>query len=426
METQAKNMEERKQERVLVVEDDDAVSALIAGVAEKQGYATQVCSNAEEAQKAWEKDRHELIILDLNLPGMKGVDYCKWLREEEGKGGSEGDTFILVSTGNTKVETFHAVLDAGANDYIPKPVSPALLAIRLGVAHNTMTQVRKKREFKGESDRKEKRFQLISEHSRDLVCTHSADGRMTYVSPAAENILGFKPKELLGKTFDDIKLDRKADPLNLEAEEDGENGALETTRRWATKHRDGAIVWLETYTQTGVELGENKVSEIYSYSRDVTQEVKEEEALKILSVLGEGEDSQSFLLAIIEEMEQKHGGSVVIHIHPSTPGALSYSVHSRKTPEEVVKAHKSVNKETPPDKMVFQGRNAGGVYNHIEGCESLEAIIGVPIQGTYGAPIGKITILSEEKIAESERTKAILVLCAGKIGNVLENHVTRN
>jgi PAS domain S-box-containing protein len=418
-------MDERKKEKVLVVEDDEAVATLIAGVAEKQGYQTSVCGNAEEAQKQWMAEGHELIILDLNLPGMKGMDYCRWIRAQERERGREGDTFILVSTGNTKVETFHGVLEAGANDYIPKPVSPALLAIRLGVAHNTMTQVRSKREFQGESDRKEKRFQLISENSRDLVCTHSPDGKISYVSPACRNILGFEPSELLGKSFDGIKMDKKADPLNLEAAEDGENGNLETTRRWATKTKEGDVVWLETYTQTGMELGEARVTEIYSYSRDVTEEVKEEEQLRILSVLGEGEDSQSFLLAMIEEMEQKLEGSVVIHIHPSTPGALSYSVKNKRMGEDALLAHKNLNRETPPDKLIFQGRNAGGVYNHVEGCGALEAVLSVPITGTYGEPIGKITITSEGKITESERTKAVLVLCAGKIGNVLENHVTK-
>jgi PAS domain S-box-containing protein len=405
----------------LIIEDDPAVAALIAGVAEKRGHQSTIANTAEEGQEIWLREKHQLIILDLNLPGMNGIEFCKWLRNNEmGK-----ETFVLISTANNKVETFHSVLKAGANDYIPKPLQPALLAIRLDVAEHTIKQILEKRGLEGEVGRNEKRFRLISENSRDLVCTHTPEGKIVYVSPSCKNLLGLDAEELLGKTFDQIKVDKEATPLNMGAFSDEENGQLESISTWRVQHKDGQEVWLETYTQSGHDLDDNEIKEIYTYSRDVTDRVKEEQQLRILTILGESSDSESFLKSIIEEMEQKMDASVCIHIHASSPESLSYCISPDNVSEETTNKHKALNRETPHDKPLFQCKNAAGVFNYVEGTEGLESVITQPIPGTFGRPVGKITIFSTHRISDSERTKAILLLCATKIGNVLEDHITK-
>lgn len=408
--------------KILIVEDDPAVAALIAGVAEKRGHQTQIVSSAEEGQEVWAKERHPLIILDLNLPGASGIDFCKWVRSKET---NNKDTFVLISTANNKIETFHEVLNAGANDYLPKPVQPGLLAIRLDVAGHTISQIMRKRKLEGEVDRNEKRFQLISENSRDLVCTHNPKGIITYASPSCHNIIGYTQDELVGKSFEELKLDKSASPLNTNMDKDEANGQIESTQVWRVKHKMGQDAWLETYTQAGEEFEKPELKEIYSYSRDITDRVHEEEQLKILAVLGDSEDSESFLRAIIVEMEQNMDVEACIHIHSTSPDSLSYCIHKDNALEETIKLHRNINRETPNDKPLFQGSNAAGVFNYVEGTETLEAIMTEPIPGTFGRPIGKITMFSKNRHTSSERTKAILKLCATKIGNVLEEHITR-
>jgi PAS domain S-box-containing protein len=407
---------------ILIVEDDPAVAALIAGVAEKRGHQTTTASSAEEGQELWTKSRHPLIILDLNLPGASGIEFCRWVRSKESQ---NKDTFVLISTANNKIETFHEVLNAGANDYLPKPVQPGLLAIRLDVAEHTIGQIIKKRKLEGEVDRNEKRFRLISENSRDLVCTHTPEGKITYASPSCHNLIGYSQEELLGKNFDELKLDGNAIPINTNMPKDEANGQIESTQVWRIKHKEGHEVWLETYTQNAEEFEKSEIKEIYSYSRDVTDRVHEEEQLKILSVLGDSSDSESFLKAMIVEMEQNMDVEVCIHIHSTSPDSLSYCIHKDDALEETVSVHRSINRATPNDKPIFQGSNAAGVFNHVEGTQDLEAILTQPVPGTFGRPIGKITMFSKNRHPESERTKAILTLCATKIGNVLEEHITR-
>jgi hypothetical protein len=229
----------------------------------------------------------------------------------------------------------------------------------------------------------------------------------------------------MGKSFDDLKLDKSSSPLNTNMGNDEANGQIESTQVWRVKHKSGPEVWLETYTQSGQEFEMEELKEIYSYSRDITDRVHEEEQLKILSVLGDSSDSESFLKAIIVEMEQNMDVEACIHIHSTSPDSLSYCIHKNNALEETIKLHRNINRETPNDKPLFQGANAAGVFNHVAGTEELETIMTEPIPGTFGRPIGKITMFSKNKHSGSERTKAILKLCATKIGNVLEEHITR-
>lgn len=406
--------------KALIVEDEEVVAAISASVAAETVGGADIAGSAEDATEAWLKTKHELVVLDLHLPGKSGEDFCRWLREqEEGK-----DTFVLVCTSNSKVDTFRNVLAAGANDYITKPLQPKLLAVRLEIAKSQIHQTRRRQALQAEIHRNERRFRLISENSRDLVCTHTPDGTLTYVSPSCLNLLGHRAEELIGKKFDAFRVDDRAEPINLSAAEDEENGSLESTRAWEARRPDGSRIWLETYSQT-TRGNRNEVLEIYSYSRDITDVKQEEAQLKILSVIGEEDDTQSFLVAMIKEMEDRWTGSVVIHIHGRPGERNSYRFAREGLEPEILKFHTELDKATPNAKTIFQGTGAAGVFNSLPGSEEAVAVIAQPILGSFGKPIGKITIHRKSPLAESERTKAVLTLCASKIGCVLEEHIMK-
>jgi PAS domain S-box-containing protein len=405
---------------ILIIEDDPIISTLIKNICEKKGHQADVCATAEDGQTRWLEKKHPLILLDLNLPGMNGVEFCQWLRGDQ----KQEDPFILISTSNNKVETFHKVLEAGANDYIPKPLQPMILAIRIDVAQNQIKQIAKKRAYENQILQNEKRFRLISEHSRDLVSTHKANGEIIYISPSIKNLLGLEPEQLLGKTFNDIKIQTADNPLNLDVGKAEDNGRFESTQTWKAQHANGKTVWLETYTQT-VRNEQNAVQEIYSYSRDVSEEKNEEQQLKILNILGESKDSEAFLKDIIQEIRNTFSSEACIHIRSASPDTLSYCIYQKDIKPEVLKLHRQLCKETDQNIPQFQGQNARGVFHHLEGIEPIEAVITHPIPGTFGKPIGKITITSYEKINYSERTKAVLSVLSSKVGCVLEEHITR-
>jgi DNA-binding response OmpR family regulator len=114
--------------RVLLVEDDDAISAPLARGLEREGYELTLAVDGEAGLAAGLDPGVALVILDIGLPRMDGLEVCRRLRDARPR------LQILMLTART--EEVHAVdgLDAGADDYIPKPFRLAELLARTRAA----------------------------------------------------------------------------------------------------------------------------------------------------------------------------------------------------------------------------------------------------------------------------------------------------
>jgi DNA-binding response OmpR family regulator len=97
------------------------------------------CADAEHAIEALQKDSFPLIVLDWMLPGMDGVELCRLARKMSGGKKS----FIIMITAKDKHEDLLEVLEAGADDYIAKPVNVKLLKTRLTVAKRMAQKLQK-------------------------------------------------------------------------------------------------------------------------------------------------------------------------------------------------------------------------------------------------------------------------------------------
>ena len=109
--------------RILVTEDEkDLADALVKGL-ERQGYAVDVAYDGDESLRLAEVNDYDLLILDLNLPKVDGMEVCRRLRDS---GSSIG---ILMLTARAGLESRVDGLDMGADDYLVKPFHfPELLA----------------------------------------------------------------------------------------------------------------------------------------------------------------------------------------------------------------------------------------------------------------------------------------------------------
>ena len=101
--------------RVLVVEDDQGVRESLTVVLEVQGYTVHGVERGEEAIAHLEAHDVDLIVLDLNLPGIDGIETCRRLRSV----GHAGPVLMLTARHETTDKV--SGLDAGADDYLPKP-----------------------------------------------------------------------------------------------------------------------------------------------------------------------------------------------------------------------------------------------------------------------------------------------------------------
>jgi len=111
--------------RVLVVEDDDAVRAAVDRGLAVHGFRVSSVPDAEAAIELVARRRPDVMIVDVGLPGMSGIELCTRLR------GLDVDTPILILSARDQVGDRVAGLQAGADDYVVKPFSLDELAARL-------------------------------------------------------------------------------------------------------------------------------------------------------------------------------------------------------------------------------------------------------------------------------------------------------
>ncbi|MEB2308675.1 MAG: response regulator transcription factor [Candidatus Brocadiaceae bacterium] len=113
-------------EKILVVDDEQDLVKLIRYHLEKDGYRVLSAHNGEDALFLSRKERPELLILDLMLPGMDGLEVCKKLKADR----DLTNTAIVMLTAKGEEADITTGLKLGADDYITKPFSPKELVAR--------------------------------------------------------------------------------------------------------------------------------------------------------------------------------------------------------------------------------------------------------------------------------------------------------
>jgi two-component system response regulator MprA len=110
--------------RVLVVEDDDDIAQVLQRLLRTEGYEVRTSGDGQGALDEAKQFLPDLVILDLGLPGLDGIDVARELRDRD-------DTPILMLTARDAVESRVAGLDSGADDYLVKPFERQELLARL-------------------------------------------------------------------------------------------------------------------------------------------------------------------------------------------------------------------------------------------------------------------------------------------------------
>ena len=109
---------------ILVVDDDPAIAEMLTIVLQGEGFRTVVVGDGVEAVKAAEEHNPDLILLDVMLPGMNGIDVCKAIRENS-------TVPIVMLTARTDTVDVVLGLESGADDYVHKPFKPKELVARV-------------------------------------------------------------------------------------------------------------------------------------------------------------------------------------------------------------------------------------------------------------------------------------------------------
>ncbi|MBV8033388.1 MAG: two-component system response regulator OmpR [Betaproteobacteria bacterium] len=113
--------------RILVVDDDQRLRELLVKYLGGEGYEVKAVHDGAGMDKQLARERYDLIVLDLMLPGEDGLSICRRLR---GQGGQSSPAIIMLTAKGDDVERIVG-LEMGADDYLPKPFNPRELLARI-------------------------------------------------------------------------------------------------------------------------------------------------------------------------------------------------------------------------------------------------------------------------------------------------------
>jgi two-component system, OmpR family, response regulator MtrA len=110
--------------RVLIVEDEESFADPLAFLLRKEGFTTAVAATGQGALEEFDRNGADIVLLDLMLPGMNGIDVCRAIRSESG-------VPIVMLTAKTDTVDIVLGLESGADDYVVKPFKPKELIARI-------------------------------------------------------------------------------------------------------------------------------------------------------------------------------------------------------------------------------------------------------------------------------------------------------
>ncbi len=114
---------EKEDIKILLVDDEPDIIEILRFNLEQKGYKIFTASDGQEAIKVAEKEFPHLIIMDVMMPNLDGIEACERLRQDS----RFADTIIMFLTARGEDYSYVAAFDAGADDYVTKPIKPKVL-----------------------------------------------------------------------------------------------------------------------------------------------------------------------------------------------------------------------------------------------------------------------------------------------------------
>jgi PAS domain S-box-containing protein len=181
--------------KILLVEDHAESRRSLQKLIERRGHEVVAVGSAEEAEVELKAQRFPFLILDWMLPGKSGIELCQELRAQP-----HGDEFfILLVTARDDPADLEQALEAGANDYLTKPLDSDRLHVRLSVAERRIRALMERIYARTELQETVRKMTDILEKTSDGFFAVDRDWKFTFVNPQAERLLERRREDLIGK-----------------------------------------------------------------------------------------------------------------------------------------------------------------------------------------------------------------------------------
>jgi diguanylate cyclase (GGDEF)-like protein/PAS domain S-box-containing protein len=221
--------------RLLIVDDNEMNRDMLARRLARKGYVIGTAENAQGLLERVKQDAIDLVLLDIEMPELTGLDALKTLREHY----SPGELPIIMVTAKTQSDDIVKALDLGANDYLTKPIDFPVAVARIG----TQLSSKQAQEALKES---EERYALAARGSNDGLWDWNLSANVVHFSPRWKAMLGYqedqigdKPEEWFDRIHD---ADRERVKEEIAAHKKGLTPHFESEHR--VLHKDGSFRWM--------------------------------------------------------------------------------------------------------------------------------------------------------------------------------------
>jgi PAS domain S-box-containing protein len=185
-------VEDEPSSRIFIVDDEPRMRDSLKFLIEQSGsHIVETAENGLQALKILQRNRFDLFLVDIHMPEMNGFELLKQILAQQ------PDATLVMMTGEASVEGAVNALKLGAYDYLRKPFDDTDLIKTIDNALSHATMHRKLKRAKIE-------YKYMVENSPDLIYQLDPEGLFTFVNQAVERLLGYPPKELLGKHYTTI------------------------------------------------------------------------------------------------------------------------------------------------------------------------------------------------------------------------------
>ncbi len=196
--------------KILIVDDEPTIVRLLDISLKSDGYDTCTATSGEEALGAFEQQDPDIVVTDIKMPGMDGLELLKKIKE------LDPDKEVIIVTGHGDIDSTITALQYGASDFINKPVRDEALAIALERAENkirireqlaayTQNLEEKVAEATVEIRRKSNFQRLLIHSSHDAIVAFDQDWQIVVYNPEAARIFEKRARNVLNKmTIDEL------------------------------------------------------------------------------------------------------------------------------------------------------------------------------------------------------------------------------
>ena len=250
----------REDNSVLIVNDEPDQLRLMRGLLKKAGFSVLTADDGREGFSLAKRERPDLVISDVTMPHMDGLEFCRHLRAD-----TELKTvpILLMSALQKDTETVVAGLRAGADDYLEIPFDSTRLIAKVSRLL--------------ERSRLEASYRAVVEQASDVIFTQDLAGRLTSINPAGAKFLGRPPDEIIGNSFFAL--------FGVIPESNGFAGVTSGGTQWpevrhqfVARSAGGEDRWLDLIVSPIKKLEET--IGFRGLARDITERKRFEEALR--------------------------------------------------------------------------------------------------------------------------------------------------